>query len=145
MVMVEFSKMCKHKCSLQRSLPGCTASQLKHIVRPSLEDDIPDISIIHVGTNDITKKNQTEVEIFNEIMEVVKACKNCGVNDIYISSLPCRPRYQEKLNSINRLLSQNADRYDYYFIDNSNIKATHLWRDNLYLNDQGVCILERNC
>ena len=80
-----------------------------------MEDDIPDIAIIHVGTNNITKKNQTEVEIFNEIMEVAKTCKNGGVNDIYISSLTCRPRYQEKLNSINRLLSQNADRFDYYF------------------------------
>ena len=53
-------------------------------MRPSLEDNIPDIVLIHVGTNNITKKNQTEVEIFNEIMEVVKTCKYGGVNDIYI-------------------------------------------------------------
>ena len=71
----------------------------------------------------------------------MKTCKDGGVNDIYISSLTCRPRYQEKLNSINR---QSADRYDYYFIDNSNIKANHLWGDHLHLNDQGICILARN-
>ena len=102
------------------------------------------IAIIHVRTNNITKKNQTEVEMFNEIMEVVKTCKNSGVNAIYISSLTRRPRYQEKLHSINRLLSQNADRLENYFIDNRNIKANHLWRDNLHLNDQGIGILARN-
>ena len=142
--MIEFSKSCKYKNSFKRSLPGCTASQLKYFVMPSLEEDTPDIAIIQVGTNNITKKNQTEADIFSEIMEVVKTCKNGGVNEIYISSLICRPGHQEKINGINRLLLENAENYDYYYINNNNIETTHLWRDKLHLNHQGICILARN-
>ena len=65
--MIDFNDMCKYDNSLKRSFPGCTASQLTHFVKP----DKPGIAIIHVGTGNLTKKNQTEVEIFNEIIHAV--------------------------------------------------------------------------
>ena len=125
--MVNFSEDCKHKMSLKRAFPGCTASQLKHWIKPSLEEDTPDIAITHVGTNNLTKKKQSEVDTVNEIIEVIKECRNGGVNEIYVSGLICRPLYQDKINAINRLLSIYADKYDYYYIDNSNIKQ--LWKE----------------
>ena len=64
MDMIDFNDMCKYNSSLKRSFPGCTASQLTHFVKPSLQEDKPDIAIIHVETNNLTKTNQTEVEIF---------------------------------------------------------------------------------
>ena len=48
--------------------------------------------------------------MFTEIMEVVKVCRNGDVNKIYVSSLICRLSYQEKINGINSLLSQNTDK-----------------------------------
>ena len=74
--MVNFSEDCKHKMSLKRAFPGCTASQLKHWIKSSLEEDTPDIAIIHVVTNSLTKKTQSELDTFNEIIEVIKECRN---------------------------------------------------------------------
>ena len=73
--MIDFNDMCKYSSLLKRSFPGCTASQLTHFAKPSLQEDKPDIAIIHVGTNNLTKKNQTEVEIFIEIMDVSPGAK----------------------------------------------------------------------
>ena len=83
MDMVKFGNVCEYKRSLKRAFPGCTASRLKHFVKPSLEEDTPDVAIIHVGANNLTKKTQSEVDTFNEIMDVVNACRNDGVNQIY--------------------------------------------------------------
>ena len=102
--MVDFNDMCEYNSSLKRSFPGCTASQLRDCVKPSLEEERPDTTIIHVGTNHLTKTNQAEEEIFNEIM-MVKVCRNGDVNKIYVPSLICRPSYQERINGINSLFS----------------------------------------
>ena len=83
--MVEFSKHCKHNTTLKRAFPGATASQLKHFLKPTLIDNSPNIAIINVGTNNITKKRyQTEQEIFMEIMDVVIECQLGGVCEIYV-------------------------------------------------------------
>ena len=67
-----------------------------------------------------------------------------GVNEIYVPGLTCRPLYQDKINVINRLLSINADKYNYYYIDNSNIKQYQLWKDNLHLKNNGIYRLAQN-
>ena len=77
-------------------------------------------------------------------MEVVEVCRNGRVNEIYVSSLICRPAYQERINIINRLLSQNSEKLKYYFIDNSITKTYHLWKDNLHLKNNGVNMLAYN-
>ena len=143
--MVEFAKELKYKDPVKRSFPGATASQLKYFVMPSLFEDSPDVAIIHVGINNILKKyNQSEMEIFNEIMEVVGECNRGGVSDIYVSSIICNISHQEKINAVNKLLQTNSFKYKYQFIENSNIKSNHLWRDRLHLNDDGICILSKN-
>ena len=144
MDMIDFNDMCNYNSSLKRPFPGCTAPQLTHFVKPSLQEDKPDIAIIHVGTNNLTGKTQTEVEIFNEIMDVVNTCRNCDVTKIYVSALVCRPLHQEKIDGINRLLSQNAEKFDYCYIDNNNIKPFLLWRDGVHLKVNGIRILAKN-
>lgn len=143
--MVNFEKNCKCNTTLKRAFPGATASQLKFYVKPSLLEDNPDIVIINIGTNNLTKKrHQNEQDIFNEIMEVVNECRQGGVNDIFVCSITSRPSHQEKINSLNSLLLRNAFQYDYHYIENSNIKPHHLWRDQLHLNNAGVAVYTNN-
>ena len=71
-------------------------------------------------------------------MDVVNTCRNCDVTKIYVSSLACRPLHQEKIDGINRLLSQNAEKFDYCYIDNNNIKPFPLWRDGVHLKVNGI-------
>ena len=76
-------------------------------------------------------------------MEVLEECRSNGVNEFYVSGLICRPKYQDKINAINNLLRSNCIKYDYYCINNSNIKPHHLWSDDLHL-DTDIYLLSQN-
>ena len=115
--MVEFDRCSKYRAPIKRSYPGATASQLMYFVKPPLTEESPVVVIIHVGTNNLTKKSkQSDMEVFNEIMNVVDECNRSGVKDVYVSSITCRPSHQSKINQINKLLWLNQLKFAYKFI-----------------------------
>ena len=59
-------------------------------VKPILNDDTPDVLILHIGCNDIGNKQLTENEIAEWIVKIGRQCKESNVNDVFISSLICR-------------------------------------------------------
>ena len=76
---------------------------------PTLFEETPDTVILQVGTNNITKKRQTEKETVKEITDIVQTCNQCGVNNISVSGLTCRPEFESEINEINRLLHRGWD------------------------------------
>ena len=99
---------------------------------------------MNIGTNNLTKKQQSEEEIVSEILETVAKCRTYGVNEVFVSGLTCRPTYEKQINRINTLLRENASNRGYMFVDNSDILEKHLWKDRLHLNDQGTINLSCN-
>ena len=144
--MVEFERYLANGVAIKRYFRGATTSQMIHYVKPHLEDELPDRVILHIGTNNLTKKrNQTEAEIVKEISEIVRLCHKGGVNEVFVSSLARRPKFQNKIDNINTLLKTRADEMgEYVFIDNSNILQRHLWDDNLHHLGEGTIILANN-
>ena len=141
----EFNRWLENGTAIKRCFGGAVASQLYHYIDEVLKEENVDRIIINIGTNNLTKKSQTENETVEEIMEIVKKCHNYGVNEIFISGLTCRPDYQTKVDTINKLLKLNAGKYNYIFIDNSDIQEKHLWwKDKLHLNKQGTINLACN-
>ena len=142
--MVKFNELLKTGDAYKRAFGGATASQLNYYVHAALNEDHPDTVIICVGSNNLTKKNQTPQEITQEIINVVKTCRNGGINDVFVSSITCRPEYQSKINEVNQLLNYYAGIFNYEFIDNACIRREHLRRDMLHLNKEGTRILTSN-
>ena len=130
--------------AIKISFPGCTTTQLKHYVKPTLEEDKPDIVILCVGTNNFTKKKQSDVQIAQGIIEIVNICQDAGVNEIYVSGIINRPLFQSRVIELNRILEANAETHHYIFMKNSNITESELWKDKLHLNNKGVIILANN-
>ena len=61
-----------NKCSIRfRPFIGVTLKQLETYIKPILNDDTPDISILHLGCNDIGNKQLTENEIANNFIYVI--------------------------------------------------------------------------
>lgn len=89
--MREFNHHVENGDVVKRVFAGATASQLNYYVHASLNEDKPDTIIIHAGTNNLTKKDQTVQETAKEIVEIAKTCKHAGVSNIFISSLICQP------------------------------------------------------
>ena len=102
---------------------------MDYYVRPHLKDELPDQVIIHVGTNNLTKKRyQIEKEVVDEIFTTVNTCRKVGVNEIFVSALTSRPSHQKKVDNINTLLELHAGINKYTYIDNSNITQEHFLR-----------------
>jgi hypothetical protein len=142
--MKEFNSYLDNKQATRVSFPGATASKLCHYTKPTIEEELPDTVLINIGTNNITKTQQSENEIVDEIMEIVKQCRKMGVNNILVAGLTVRKRFEKKIDAINKLLKHNATFFKFKYIDNSNIRNHHLNNDGLHLQIKGTIILARN-
>ena len=140
----EFSDFVKNGVATKWFHGGATASDMISYVKPTLMREKPDSVVINIGTNNLTNGSQTANQTVQEIIEVVRRCQKYGVNDIFVSSIPCRPQFQKKVDEINKLLDFNATEFSYKFINNNNIGREHLERDRLHLNEQGINLLANN-
>ena len=119
---------------------------MKTYVKPLLNDDTPDVLILHIHCNDIGNKQLTENEIADWIVKIGRQCKESNVNNVFISSLICRAqkRLKDKVIAVNNILKRVCKLNGLAFIDNSNICAENLFEDSLHLNDDGKVILGNN-
>ena len=63
-----------------KSFPGAKVEELQHYLTPHLETQEPDISIIHVGGNNINYKNLEDINV-DEISEnIANVGKNVQVS-----------------------------------------------------------------
>ena len=77
-----------NKCSTRfRPFIGATLKQMETYVKLVLNDDTPDVLILHTGWNDIGNKQLTENEIAEWIVKIGRQCKESNVNNVFISSL----------------------------------------------------------
>ena len=69
---------------------GTTINRLDHFITPILEEDRPDIVIIHVGSNDITHNTINNIDakdISKRIIDIGKKCLLYDVKEVKISSI----------------------------------------------------------
>ena len=104
--------------------------------------DKPDTCVIHVGTNRL--KKDEPIVIYEDIMNIVKLCHSYGVSNVYVSSIVYRPRYIKQVSDINKLLHESNMHYEYGLVNNENINAAHMWKDDIHLNNRGIIILANN-
>ena len=68
-------------------------------VKLILNDDTPDVLILHIGCNDISNKQLTENEIAEWVLKIGQQCKESNVNNFFILSLICRAQKKIKRSS----------------------------------------------
>lgn len=140
----EFNRCLDDKKAIKTCWSGATVSKATYYMKPTIEEEKPDIILLNIGTNNLTKERQTEEETVGEILRMVDVCRSYGVNEIYVSGLTVRRGYTAKINNINRMLGQKAGENNFTFIDNTNIELCHLQQDGLHLQGKGTEILATN-
>ena len=58
---------------------GANINRLDHFISPILEEDRPDIVIIHVGTNDITHNSISNIDAKGISKRIIDIGKKCAV------------------------------------------------------------------
>ena len=103
---------------------------------------LPQHIIIHVGTNDCTKKISDEVlkELFDLKVFILKVLPSCKV----WLSLPLMRTDNKVANSVIRNLNTKVKRQCDMVLDHSNINERHLSRGGLHLNEHGTKLMAKN-
>ena len=94
-------------------LIGATIKQMETYVKPIIQDDTPDVVILHIGCNDISNKNMSANDIAEGIINIGRYCKEHNVNNVTISSLICRSQkhFQHRVNAVNTMLMNGCKNY----------------------------------
>ena len=141
----DFNNSLENKSAIKSCFPGATVSRGIYHMKPTLEEENPDIVVLSFGTNNLTKKkHQTEEDIVNEIIQMVEECRNMGVNEIFVAGIIVRRGFYNKVNVINNILERKASIFNFTYIDNNNITSHHLRNDGLHLEHEGTVILANN-
>ena len=131
-----------------KSFPGATIKQLHHYSLPTLQDEKPEVVIIHVGINDLLSNNVNitpEKQIADEIISIGNTCVKNGVEKVLISSLIfCQRVEWERIERINKLLKEKCEVSGFIYIENNEISSRHLWRDGIHTTEGGKTILANN-
>ena len=120
-----FPNSFKNGRSFIKSFPGAKVEELQHYVTPHLETQKPDISMIHVGDNNINYKNLEDInvdEISENIANVGKKCASFN-STVFISSILVKKnvRVSVIIRRVNEKLQDLCGKYGFHFISNDNI------------------------
>ena len=105
----------------------------------------PDNIILHVGCNDILKGEKDPRKIAESIFEVARACREGGVNKIFLSGILIMNNftYNTVAQKVNYILLHEGTLENFTFIDNSRITKDML-HDRIHFNDIGRNLLANN-
>lgn len=132
----------KYGKAYRKYFPGATPTEMLHYSLPTLEKDQPDVVVIHTGTNSLSNNNIHDIG--NEILNLVKICRNHGVNDVIVSGITFRYHYLTKLRELNTFLESQKLNYDFKFVNNENIIGKDIGKDKLHLNYDGIVKIANN-
>ena len=124
-----------------KAFPGATTADMYHYVKPTLEKN-PERIIMHAGTNDLRLHEPEKVA--DKIVDLAKNIASQSGCEILISELTTRSQSNDKVKTVNRLLSKFCNRNRWTLIRHNNINESHLNKGGLHLNQQGTTILFNN-
>ena len=144
----KFNNSFKNGRSFIKSFSGAKVEELQHYVTPHLETQKPDISIIHVGGNNINYKNLEDInidEISENIANVGKKCASFS-STVFISSILVKKnvRVSAVIRRVNEKLQDLCGKYGFHFISNDNIGRKFLSDDGIHLSEDGTDIFASN-
>ena len=124
------------------SFSGTTINRLNHFITPILEEDRPDIVIIHVDSNDIMHNAINNIDakgISKRIIDIVKKCLLDGGKEVIISSIFIKRKFKltRIIRQVNDNLRKESRSNKFHFIINGNIKTQ---KHGLQLNNDGTYI-----
>ena len=82
-----------------------------------IENNAPNIAIVHVGSNDLAN-NVPQKQIIENIRKIVQTLRNAGTKHIFISGLIGRKNLKREIYDLNSELKAICKREQLMFIDN---------------------------
>ena len=128
---------------------GANTKHLDYYVVPTLVDEIPQIVVIHIGSNDITESKIKQINLDNLAQKIIDTdlkCRSYGIHNIAISSILVRSsiRLNQVISKVNNILKVLCATNGFNFICNDEIGSEMAWKDGLHLTNYGTAMLADN-
>ena len=121
---------------------------MKYYIIPPLEDQRPDIAVIHIGSNNINYHdlNIDPLKVAESIIELAEKCIEYDVKDIVISSIMVKKglRLNAKIREVNDALESLCLLKDFHFIRNDDVTTEYLEDGGIHLTESGTNIFAGN-
>ena len=127
-----------------RSFSGATSEDLKDYIKPLVKKK-PNMKILHVGTNDLSKKMNNTVENLTCIVSEIKA--SSPETEVVVSNICCRedkPELSKMVAGLNGKISKFCKDNGINLIDNGKIDKSLLSKKRLHLSEKGLSTLAKN-
>ena len=70
-----------------RFFPGATSRDVLHYIKPTLQENEFDTSILNMGVNGVLKLGSSTNTVSKDIINIANHCKNIDVKQVIISDL----------------------------------------------------------
>ena len=94
----------------------------------------------------ITKSSILDVAAVLDPSLIGKKCAMFGVKDVVVSSIVLQRQFNltKIIRQVNDLLKGKCKENNFHFVCNDNVTREYLWRDDIYLNNEGIRIFAGN-
>ena len=124
--------------------PGSTTDDVVDYVRPVTRKK-PDVVIMHVGTNDLTKGVNTMSKGWKIVSAINKVNNNRNIQLGFFSIVQRADKdYSQEIKNINTRLNSYCLGKGLIFVDNSNTDKSFLNNRKLHLSKKGTHSLSQN-
>ena len=123
--------------------PGATVSNLSYYAKPTLDEEKPDVVMIHVGINNLLNQppNQSTDKIVDDIINMGRECVSYGVEKVMISGITeCKRIDSDRITNVSRMYNEKCKQENFIFVNNDVINHTHFWKDGLRINENGKVV-----
>ena len=128
--------------AVRKYFPGASPNDIANFNKHILNKEKFDVVVIHAGTNSLPRDNINDIA--KEIYNIVKVCHDHGVKEVLVSGVIFRNNLTSKITQLNNHIESNTKAYDFMYINNDNINADDIWRDNIHLSDTGTAKIAIN-
>ena len=142
MNQMDEKRLSRHNMDVKvRCHGGCTVKCMyTHL--PEMFNLKPDYILLHIGSNDCTRK--TSDEVLREMIKLIEYIEKTLPLSKIILSLPIIRADNNKANTIQKNLKFKLKRLFYPSLDHSNVGLSNLGKKGLHLNNQGTKLVARN-
>ena len=108
--------------AVSKFFPGATSKNFVDYIKPTLQENEFDTSILHRDVNNALKLG-SNIDAASEDI-IANYCKNFGVKQIIILGLTLTTRLKESyIYQLNKSIKELCQKHGYSFIDNSNVSS----------------------
>ena len=124
--------------------PECSTEDMIHYIKP-IATKKPDTILLHVGTNDFTKRFGTMKNIRKCVQAISELANSENIQISFFGIMHrSHKKFSKEISELNVKLKKHCLGRGFIYVDNDNINESCLNNTKLHLNKRGTNLFSKN-